>query len=117
MNDKFEPPVAYVISAVGEFRDEATITPYGELAGPAIENRSWWRRPSVRFSSVIAASYLDHHLRSQWLELQRPRFPRLPPKAGRIVKCGASLHRNPWKSTATTVPSGEKQWTIMSRWR
>ena len=44
-------------------------------------------------------------------------FPRLPPKAGRIEKRGALSHRNPWKSTATTVPSGETQWTIMSRWR
>ncbi len=37
MNANSKPSVAYVISAVEGFVDQATVRRYGELAGPAIE--------------------------------------------------------------------------------
>jgi uncharacterized protein (DUF1330 family) len=37
MNASPKPPVAYVISAVEGFVDQATVRRYAELAGPAIE--------------------------------------------------------------------------------
>jgi uncharacterized protein (DUF1330 family) len=36
MTDESKQPVAYIISAVEGFKDEATVRRYSELAGPAI---------------------------------------------------------------------------------
>ena len=36
--ERSQQPVAYVISAVEGFEDEATVRRYAELAGPAIEH-------------------------------------------------------------------------------
>ncbi len=38
MNHEAKPPVAYVISEIEGFVDEATVKRYAEVAGPAIEH-------------------------------------------------------------------------------
>jgi uncharacterized protein (DUF1330 family) len=57
-----QPPVAYVISAVEGFMDEATIRRYGELAGPAIEHFGGHFIASNAEPVVVEGESLSRHL-------------------------------------------------------
>jgi uncharacterized protein (DUF1330 family) len=72
MNDRFgrggdkqnkgQRPVAYVISAVEGFMDEATTRRYGELAGPAIEQFGGHFIVSNAEPVVVEGESLSRHL-------------------------------------------------------